>query len=146
MSTVSVAINQWYHSNWVLDMLHRSYVGERIAYRAAISSVLVSRTSVFKSGGIDIFLSLRSTWMSSHEDCRNVSQALISPNNYTTISWRSRGLKPRQSINCIQITMSDFVFIEKSRRDGAMHDAHKAKLRWLQSLITAVGTSSTNKT
>ena len=40
------------------------YGGGMIANFAAIVSVLVSRTPVFKFGGIDIFRSLRSTWIS----------------------------------------------------------------------------------
>ena len=47
-------------------------------------------------------------------------------------TWRH---KPRQSVYCPQITMSDFVF-KKNRCHWAMPDAQNTILTWLQSLIT----------
>ena len=46
-----------------------------------------------------------------------------------TITWQQT---PRRSINCPQVTTSDFVFIWKSRRDRAMPDPQNALLNWPQ--------------
>ena len=57
---------------------------------AAIGSVLASRTPVFKSTGIDIFRSLRWTWMSlklTHGDSRRMSAGLCL---VQIITWWSR--------------------------------------------------------
>ena len=68
---------------------HRCRRG-RIANCAAIGSLLVSWILVFKSGGIDIFRLLRSTWMSltlTHGDNRRTSAGL---RLVQIITWWSR--------------------------------------------------------
>ena len=62
-----------------VSCVSQRYGGGRIAKCAAIGSVLVSRTAVFKSEGIDIFRSLRSSWVAlklTYWDGRKTSAGL----------------------------------------------------------------------
>ena len=134
---------------------NQRYAEGRIANCAAIGPVLVSRTSVFKSGGIDIFRLLQSTWVGltlTHGNSRRKSAGLWlvkKKKNHTMITWRSRDnirrdvgrgsrliahKSPRPSLFSFEI------------RDRAMPDAQNTLLNWPQSLFTARGTSSTTTT
>ena len=71
----------------------------------------------------------------------------LSHDDHVTVTLQQTPMhKPKQSINCPQITTSGLVFNYKSRHDRAMPNAQNITLNWTQSLITACGTSSTNKT